>query len=92
MKYSLREIFSLERVNVNPRISDFYISIRYISIPENIQPIGEWGVAAIPKILIGPVVYGFSDALKASGRCGEEKRIQYRICSHLPVVTSGVAA
>lgn len=87
-----REIFSLEEVNVNPRISDFLHQHQVYIYSGEYSAYWRMGSCGYTEDIDQAGVYGFSDALKASGRCGEEKRIQYRICSHLPVVTSGVAA
>ena len=87
-----REIFSLEDVNVNPRISEFLHQHQVYIYSGEYSAYWRMGSCGYTEDIDQAGVYGFSDALKASGRCGEEKRIQYRICSHLPVVTSGVAA
>ncbi len=89
---SNREVFSLDEVKVNARISDFLRDqLVHIYSGDRSAYWRKDGLGYTDDIDMAGI-YEFKDALKSSFSCGSEKRIQYRICTRLPVDTSGVAA
>ncbi len=87
-----REIFSLEELKVNSRIADF-LREKYVRIYSG-EYSAYWrtGNCGYTEDVDQACIYSFNDALNASAGCGEEKRIQYRVCSNVPSISAGVAA